>query len=146
MNSTGEKYPPVLVVEDDETIARLLVGHLREIGYLVQHATTQDEALELVRNNCFGMIIADMQIRRINLLELRAEAKRKEKTCDIFPISDIAHETEINNLWEQGLIFDFMNLGDLSQIDPGSVELVIRQRFEYQRRERLQEITREQKR
>lgn len=146
MNTTGATYPPVLVVEDDEMIARLLVGHLQDSGYVVLTATTKDEAIQLIRENKFGMIVVDTRISGINLRELRIVTKTAEKTSDILPISNLAHEEEVGRLWEEGLFFDFIKLTDPSQFDSALVELAIRKRFELQKREKLQEMSRERRR
>lgn len=43
MNDLGA---PVLLVEDDESLRRILSRHLRNLGYLVEEATSAEEAAE----------------------------------------------------------------------------------------------------
>src|ERR1700737_1227604 len=47
----SKQSPPILVVEDDALVARVVVEHLRDCGFLVIEAGTADEAIRLLRTS-----------------------------------------------------------------------------------------------
>ncbi|NVO17379.1 MAG: response regulator transcription factor [Rhodoplanes sp.] len=50
----------VLMVEDNEDLARLVTGGLKTAGYLVDHVSTAAEARDLVAAHRFGAVILDL--------------------------------------------------------------------------------------
>lgn len=69
----------ILVVEDDPRVADFLLRGLRAEGYVVTHARTGPEGLELARNDDLGLLILDLMLPGMNGLELcqtlRAEGR-----------------------------------------------------------------------
>lgn len=60
----------VLIVDDDESIARLFKMILQGKGYLVDTAGTGKEAIEKVSNESFDVALIDLILPDINGLEL----------------------------------------------------------------------------
>ena len=52
----------VLLVEDDESIANLIILHLKNLGYDVTHASEYREGLELALNESFSLILLDLML------------------------------------------------------------------------------------
>ncbi len=69
-----EKYK-LLVVDDEPSIRELLNEFLEGEGYLVKVAANGREALELVRNEDFHLVISDIRMPEIGGFELVTEVK-----------------------------------------------------------------------
>ena len=52
----------VLVVDDDEAIARLIGATLRSAGYAADWASTADDALQLVKRTPYDLLVVDYQL------------------------------------------------------------------------------------
>lgn len=66
----------VLVVDDDEKLARLVAHHLRKAGYAVSTATNGNEALRMTFSESPHIVISDWMMPEMNGLEL-CDALRK---------------------------------------------------------------------
>ncbi len=69
------KPVPVLVIDDDESIASTVSTFLRSKGYRVEVALDGEEALEQVRSGRFPVILSDIYIDRVTGLHVLNEAK-----------------------------------------------------------------------
>ncbi len=71
----------ILLVEDEPHIARGLIFNLEEEGYRVSHAATGEQALEMVWDKPFALVILDVALPGIDGIEvcrrLRAEDPRQ---------------------------------------------------------------------
>ena len=56
-----EHVPKILLVEDDEDIARLVQLHLKDINAEVVHCSRGDTALEAARNEPWDSIVLDLR-------------------------------------------------------------------------------------
>ena len=69
------KPAPILVIDDDESIASTVSTFLRAKGYPVEIALDGEEALEQVRTGRFPIILSDIYIDRVTGLRVLNEAK-----------------------------------------------------------------------
>ena len=60
----------VLVVDDEPDICEILVSYLEEFGYQPEFATSGEEALQLIKNRDYLFVITDIDMPKINGLEL----------------------------------------------------------------------------
>ncbi len=67
--------PPVLVIDDDESIARTISMFLEANGYPVTVATTGEDALREVRAARHPIVISDIYIDRVNGIEVLEAAR-----------------------------------------------------------------------
>ena len=71
---------PILVVDDDEAIARLVGTFLRRLGYAADWVTDAAAALDAVRRQPYELLVTDYQLAGLTGLELaqqvRAEMRR----------------------------------------------------------------------
>ena len=71
--------PTVLVIDDDESITETIETFLSAKGYEVTVATDGEQALELIRQGCFTIILSDIYIDRISGLQILEEARRRDR-------------------------------------------------------------------
>jgi DNA-binding response OmpR family regulator len=70
----------LLVVDDDAFIARLLEIELSAAGYDVRTAGSGDRALELARERCPDLILADVMMPNMDGFELTRQLRMDERT------------------------------------------------------------------
>ncbi|SCF26135.1 diguanylate cyclase (GGDEF) domain-containing protein [Micromonospora viridifaciens] len=70
MDPAGERPDVVLVVDDDEDIARFVGFNLRLHGFEVLHASDGQEALEVIERQRPDLAVVDLMMPRIDGLEL----------------------------------------------------------------------------
>src|SRR5262245_37186575 len=63
MPAAEEQRGKVLVLEDDEGVARLVRFRLKRLGYEVVLATTPDEALHFIGQRDVDLVVLDYQLR-----------------------------------------------------------------------------------
>ena len=71
----------MLVVDDDAFIARLLEIELSAAGYDVRTARSGDRALELARERCPDLILADVMMPNMDGFELTRQVRMDERTA-----------------------------------------------------------------
>jgi PleD family two-component response regulator len=62
--------PPVLIVEDNLLMRKILEGYLRELGYMVVAAENGRQALELMGEKYFPIVITDWVMPEMDGREL----------------------------------------------------------------------------
>lgn len=67
--------PPVLVIDDDESIARTVSAFLRACGYPVTAVTTGEEALAEARSGGYPVVISDIYIDAVTGLDVLEAAR-----------------------------------------------------------------------
>ena len=75
--------PHILVVDDDNRILKLLKKFLSQEGFLVSTSTSTNEAVELLANFNYDLIILDVMMPEITGLEFAAKIK---ESGSIMPI------------------------------------------------------------
>ena len=73
----------VLVVDDDPFIARLLEIELKASGYDVRVASDGARALEMARENCPELVLADVMMPNMDGLELTRQLRRDSRTASV---------------------------------------------------------------
>jgi len=69
----------ILIVEDKGDIAELMIYHLEKEGFLVSWGENGEEALVILENMPFDLIVLDLMLPRINGLEILSRLKRNSK-------------------------------------------------------------------
>jgi DNA-binding NtrC family response regulator len=70
------KRPPILVIDDDESITSTIEAFLMAKGYEVTVANDGEEALGRVREGRFPVVISDIYIDQVTGLDILEEARR----------------------------------------------------------------------
>lgn len=74
---SAQSSPRLMLVEDDEDIARLVALHLADINATVHHCNRGDEALEQALAKPWDLIILDLRLPGISGLELCRTLREK---------------------------------------------------------------------
>ncbi|KGK99398.1 chemotaxis protein CheY [Methanococcoides methylutens] len=82
----------ILVVEDNSMNREFVVDLLEVEGHKVSQAENGFQALEFANKNEFDLILMDIQMPKMDGLEVLQRLKSSEKTRDIPAIAITAHE------------------------------------------------------
>ncbi len=73
---TSTKNMPILVVDDEESVRMVLAQVLQEDGYSVTEAASAEQALELMNNETFCLVITDIVMPGMTGIELLKKIKQ----------------------------------------------------------------------
>lgn len=82
--------PHILVVDDDNRILKLLKKFLSQEGFLVSTSTSATEALELLNNFNYDLIILDVMMPEITGLEFAVKIKESLSTMPIVMLTALS--------------------------------------------------------
>lgn len=88
----------ILVVDDEQDILRLVSYNLKKEGYLVEEVKTGEEALQLVRERHYQLVILDLMLPGMSGMELCRILKRDEETASIPIIMLTARSEEMDKI------------------------------------------------
>ncbi|MCQ6557139.1 response regulator transcription factor [Paenibacillus mendelii] len=77
----------VLVVEDDLSLQKAIRAGLRKFGYAVDVASDGEEALRIVEVNEYDAIILDMNLPRIDGLDVLQEIRKNNQDIKVLILS-----------------------------------------------------------
>jgi two-component system phosphate regulon response regulator PhoB len=83
----------ILVVDDEQDIVQLVTYNLRKEDYLVDEARTGEEALRMVRERPYQLIVLDLMLPGLSGMELCRIFKKDPDTSDI-PIIMLTARTD----------------------------------------------------
>lgn len=73
--------PKILVIEDEELVRKVIEFRLKKEGYDVYQAKDGGEALELIEQHQFDVILVDIMIPYVGGLEITQKVKSNPKTA-----------------------------------------------------------------
>ena len=76
-NTVSEKTPFILVVDDEEVVSRVIVRQLMSRGYQVQSAGCYDDALKILGENEYDLLITDHMMMGKTGLDLIVETNER---------------------------------------------------------------------
>lgn len=74
----------VLLVDDDQGILTSLGHYLQRSGFVTKTAGCAGEALRLLRNGWFDLVITDLMMDDKTGIELSVEIKQRDDKCGVF--------------------------------------------------------------
>jgi len=106
----------ILVVDDEESIRRLLVRALSQKGYDVSEAVGGREALELLQQKSINIMFIDLNMPEMNGLELCREIRKHNPIACIYAVTGFSAFFEPANCREAGFDDYFIKPLTLEQI------------------------------
>ena len=73
----------VIVIDDEETTVSLAKNRLERLGYQVSVAYDGQQALDLIEQKDFDLIISDVEMPVMDGVDLYKELKKKERTASV---------------------------------------------------------------
>lgn len=73
----------ILIVDDEEHIRELIKFNLKKEGYDIEVAVNGSEAIKIIKEIKFDLILLDLMLPEIDGLEVCKEIRRNENTADI---------------------------------------------------------------
>ncbi|RJG26531.1 response regulator transcription factor [Paenibacillus thiaminolyticus] len=77
----------LLIVEDEVNILKALKKGFTKLGYAVDTAEDGEQALELFYSNMYDLVVLDLNLPRMDGIEVLAEIRREDKTIHIIILS-----------------------------------------------------------
>ncbi|MFO1168251.1 MAG: response regulator [Rhodoblastus sp.] len=95
---TADSTMPILVVDDYQTMVRIICNLLKQIGYEnVDTASNGAQALERIAEKKYGLIISDWNMQPMTGFELLVKLKGEPEHADI-PFIMVTAESKTDNV------------------------------------------------
>jgi DNA-binding NtrC family response regulator len=75
--------PAILIVDDEKNIRAHLASYLRGLGYTAETAASGTDALTLMRDRRFDLVLSDVRMTGMDGLALLAELKRNAPEASV---------------------------------------------------------------
>ena len=93
-----DKAMRVLAVDDYQTMLRIISNLLQQLGFRnIDTASSGDEALDMINNNYYGLIISDWNMEPMTGLQLLKEVRSKDETRAV-PFIMVTAESKTENV------------------------------------------------
>ncbi len=94
----------ILIIDDDQTLAKMLVGQMMSVGHEAEAANTLTEGLEKISRSSFDVILLDVQLPDGNGLEYLGRFKNAASSPEVIIITgqgeaDGAEKAVISGAW-----------------------------------------------
>jgi two-component system NtrC family response regulator len=80
----------ILLADDDAALRRVIQFKLKQMGYDVTVAADGEEALAILKNNRFDLLLTDMRMPKLNGIELLERAKQVQPELEVILITAYA--------------------------------------------------------
>ncbi len=81
------KKPSILLIDDDDSLRRVIEFSLTEAGYAVSAAASGEEGLRLFERNSFDAVITDITMPGIDGMEVLARVRRRDARLPVIVIT-----------------------------------------------------------
>ena len=132
--------PRVLVVDDEQSVTVTMAAILEMDGYSVATALRGDEALELIRNETFDLVLTDLRLDDFDGMDVLAAARRRSPdTIGIVLTGYASLESAVKALREGA--YDYMlKPADVEELRATVARGIERRRLGQQLRERITDL------
>ena len=137
-SSTG---PSVLVVDDDASILGVVAEVLEDDGYVVSTAGTGEEAIELMENNEFSLVMSDIRLPGINGVQVLEHIKRTSPRTNVIMITSHGSlDTSIDAIKHGAYDYLLKPFEDLSLISSAAKRAVDAHKLETERSQLIRSL------
>lgn len=98
-----KKPKKILIVEDEKPLARALELKLGHVGFETKTVSDGEEALSILKNEKFNLIILDLVIPKLDGFCVLLELKERKNKTPIVIISSLSQEEDIKRAKEFGV-------------------------------------------
>ncbi len=77
----------ILVVEDDSFFREVFSDLLREEGYMVDLAVSGEQALQMLKENDYHVVVTDLVMQNITGLDILSRVKQKDPTTEVVMVT-----------------------------------------------------------
>jgi putative two-component system response regulator len=133
----------ILIVDDEETIRLALRKFLRSRGYEVEIAGSGDQALELIEQAPFSLMLCDVRMPGMTGVQVVPQARQRDEDLAIImltAVNDAATATEVLASGASDYLMKPVELADLQQ----AVDRALHKRSGLIERRRLDKLIREE--
>ncbi len=106
----------ILVVEDEEPLANIMVNKLEEAGFIAETVYNGQEALEVLAHNKFDLIILDLILPGQDGFFILKELKAQKNTTPVIVTSNLSQTRDIDKAKKLG-IKDYFIKSDAPLVD-----------------------------
>lgn len=86
--------PKIIIVEDDPAIAEMVVYHLKDLGYEVEHFSDGLKAKEYLSSASYDLLVLDIMLPGYNGLDLCRELRQLRPTVPIMLLTSLDSEAD----------------------------------------------------
>ncbi|MEE9328411.1 MAG: response regulator transcription factor [Cocleimonas sp.] len=86
--------PKIIIVEDDPAIAEMLVYHLQDLGYEIEHFSDGLEAKEYLFTAQYDLVLLDIMLPSYNGLDICRELRQKKPSIPIMLLTSLDGEAD----------------------------------------------------
>jgi len=133
----------ILIVDDEETIRLALRKFLRSRGYEVEIAGSGDQALQILDNQSFSLMLCDVRMPGMTGVQVVPEARSRDHDLAIImltAVNDAATATEVLSSGATDYLMKPVELADLQQ----AVDRALHKRADLIEQRRLDKLIREE--
>ena len=110
----------ILIVDDEADILSALDTHCALLGYETKTTTDPAEALEMVQTEKFHIVLADINMPKMNGIELLRKIKAEKPTVQVIMITAFPTMEKAIDCWEYGasdyILKPFSDLEEIGDI------------------------------
>ena len=92
----------ILIVEDEKSLAEAYQTILQKHGYQVQLAFDGEDALELIEKGTFDLILLDINMPKMNGLEMLRQLEKAKLQNRVIVFSNQDNQTDIDEAFRLG--------------------------------------------
>lgn len=133
----------ILIVDDEETIRLALRKFLRSRGYEVEIAGSADDALQILNDDSFSLMLCDVRMPGMTGVQLVPQARERDQDIAIImltAVNDAATATEVLSSGATDYLIKPVELADLQQ----AVDRALHKRAELIEQRRLDKLIHEE--
>jgi DNA-binding response OmpR family regulator len=93
----------VLIVEDERLIAKPLAMKLQFSGFEVKNAYDGEEALTMMKEEKFDVILLDLMMPRVDGFDVLRELKKRGDTTPVIVATNLNQEADVSKVLELGV-------------------------------------------
>jgi CheY-like chemotaxis protein len=129
LNQNPKKGAKVLIIDDDESVQKILKEMLEWEGHQITIASNPENGIELFKGNKYDLVITDLMMPDINGLKVAEEIKKIEPNTPV--VLNTGFNCEIDSDLLEKKVIDFIltkpfNLRDLSAMVSDAISRRVR--------------------